>query len=59
MLAVPPYLCDNMKKLCTSGSMACLFPPAVGQGQTGIFSKEGGARMYYMGIDLHKKYFGY
>ena len=22
-----------------------------------IFSKEGGARMYYMGIDFHKKYF--
>ncbi|WP_172793685.1 hypothetical protein [Candidatus Desulfofervidus auxilii] len=46
-----------MKKLCTSGSMACLSPPAVGQGQAGIFSKEGGASMYYMGIDLHKKYF--
>ncbi|CAD7773445.1 MAG: hypothetical protein KIIPBIDF_00451 [Candidatus Methanoperedenaceae archaeon GB50] len=42
-----------MKKLCTSGSKACLFPPAVGQGQTGIFSKEGGARIYYMGIALH------
>jgi len=25
-----------MKKLCTSGSKACLFPPAVGQGQTGL-----------------------
>jgi len=35
----------------------CLSPPAVGQGQTGIFSKEGGASMYYMGIDLHKRYF--
>ena len=30
-------LCDNMKKLCTSGSMACLSPPACGQ--AGMFLK--------------------
>ena len=47
-----------MKKLCTSGSKACLFPPAVGQGQTGLpLGRQGFLAKkevhVYMGIALH------
>jgi len=47
LLRVPsPYLCDNIKKLCTSGNKGLLAKKEVHV-----------SRMYYMGIDLHKKYF--